>query len=464
MTLAPHSPNGSGEHRTHLLSKSTYLRGHQCPKALSLYTHRRELMHEESPAQQAASHAGTEIGVLAQSLFPGGIDVRPASDGDVRDGLARTAAALSSGSCVLYEASFVHEEVLATVDILCRDDAGWRAYEVKSTSRVKRHHIDDATLQYYVLTSGGLGLHDISIVHLNTQYIRQGELDLTSLFQITSVRDAVRAARESVPGRIAAFKAIVQSRDEPAVAVGNHCTTPSMCAFHAYCWRHEPAAVRGSKRVDGVQLQRFLSSLQYPLYFLDFETFSSAIPLFDGTRAYMQIPFQFSVHRQSAPGAPVSHQAFLADGVGDPREQFVEALLHAIGPVGDIVAYHLPFEDGRLRELGECMPRHRVALDALRARGKDLLQPFRKGWYYDPAMGMSNSIKSVLPALVPDLRYDALAISNGDAASRLFLDLLRGRYRGDVQALRTDLLAYCELDTLAMVHILGVLSAEASQH
>lgn len=448
--------------RTHLLSKSTYMRGAQCPKALSLYTHRRELMAPVSAAQQAVFDTGNDVGVLAQSLFPGGVDLRPESARDFRDSLARTTAAIASGATVLYEAAFVHDDVLAAVDLLVRDERGWHAYEVKSTGRVKQQHIEDATLQYHVLTSVGLALSDVSIVHLNPQYVRRGDLDVAALFTTTSIHQEVRAGLGGVPVRIAALKAIVLSPDEPVVAIGKHCSTPYPCAFQAHCWQHVPDQVRGPRQVDAVSLQRFLGDLQYPLHFLDFETFNSAIPLFDGTRPYGQVPFQFSVHHQASPGAPTTHTGFLADGQGDPREAFIEALLNAIGPVGDVIAYNLPFESARLRELGEQFPAYQPALEALRARGKDLLIPFRSGWYYEPAMGMSNSIKSVLPALVPDLRYDGMTIADGETASRQFVQLLGGQFAGDIAQLRADLLAYCALDTLAMVRILGVLENAVS--
>ena len=417
-----------------------------------------------SPAQQAVFDTGTEVGLLAQSLFPGGIDLRPDSARDFRDSLARTAAAIQNGATVLCEPAFVHDDVLAALDIMSRHGDSWHALEVKSTGSVKPQHIEDAALQYHVLSSSGVALHDISIVHLNTRYVRQGALDMAELFRVTSVHQDVRGGIEGIAKRIAALKVIVQSTDEPIVEIGKHCTTPYACAFQPHCWQHVAPEVRGPRHVDGEALRRFLGEVQYPLYFLDFETINSAIPLFDGTRPYAQVPFQFSVHRQEAPGAPVTHSAFLADGQGDPRADFVEALLNVIGPEGDIIAYIYPFESTRLRELGELFPARRDALEGLRARGKDLLVPFRKGWYYEPTMGMSNSIKSVLPALVPDLTYDGMAITNGEAASRHFVQLLHGRFTGDVQALRADLLAYCELDTLAMVRILAVLEAEASRH
>ncbi len=444
---------------THLLSKTTYMRGHQCTKALSLYTHRRELLPPVSPAQQAIFDAGSEVGLQAQQLFPGGIDARPDSARDFTESLAKTARAIADGASVIYEAAFVYDDVLVAVDLLRRDGNGWHAYEVKGAGSVKPQHVDDAALQYYVMTSAGLAVHDISIVHLNTRYVRAGELEVSRLFTIASVYNRVQPLLPEVPARVAELKAIVQSAIEPVVDIGNQCTVPYACGFKAHCWRDVPVETRGPAHVDQVPLRAFVDGLQYPLSFMDFETCLPSVPMFDGTSPFNNVPFQFSVHGQEERGGVVSHTAFLADGTGDPREAFVEALLRAIPPRGDILVYFQPFEESRLRELAAAFPRHADALRAIIARCKDLHQPFKRGWYYDPAMGMSTSIKVVLPALVPELSYEGMPVADGANASRLFQLLLQGRYEGDLTTLRRDLLAYCELDTWAMVKILHVLDA-----
>ena len=445
--------------RTHLLSKTTYMRGHQCGKALSLYTHRRELLPPVSPIQQAIFDAGTEVGLLAQQLFPGGIDVRPDSARDFTESLAKTAQAIAEGASVIYEAAFVYDDVLVAVDLLRRDGSGWHAYEVKGAGSVKPQHVDDAALQYYVMTSAGLAVHDISIVHLNTRYVRAGALEVPRLFTISSVYDRVQPLLPEVPARVAALKSIVQHDAEPVVEIGAHCTVPYACGFMAHCWRDVPAATRGPAHVEQAPLRAFVDGLQYPLSYMDFETCGVSVPMFDGTSPFSNVPFQFSVHSQAERGGPLKHTAFLADGTGDPREAFVEALLRALPPRGDILVYYQPFEASRLRELAVVFPQHADALQDIINRCKDLHVPFKRQWYYDPAMGMSTSIKVVLPALVPELSYEGMSVADGATASRLFQLVLEGRYEGDLAELRRDLLAYCELDTLAMVRILGVLDA-----
>jgi len=196
---------------THTLTKSTYMRGHQCLKALSFHTHRRELMTPLTEAQQAAFSVGSLVGQLAQALFPGGVNMRPESAWDFRESLKQTSEAVQAEVPVLYEAAFVHDRVLAAVDILRKDGAGWQLIEVKSTNSVKSQHIADAALQYHVLTAVGVPITDVSILHLNKDYVRRGALDLAALFRATSVLAEVRAILGGVPARITSCKQVVRS-------------------------------------------------------------------------------------------------------------------------------------------------------------------------------------------------------------------------------------------------------------
>lgn len=489
----------------HLLSKSTYIRGRQCPKALWLYKHRRDLMAPVDAATQAIFDTGTVVGELAQQLYPGGVDCTPATPYDFAPAIAATQAAIERGEGVIYEAAFLHDGVLAALDILVRDGTGWRAYEVKSSGSAKEYQVHDAALQAHVIEGSGLRLLDVSIVHMDTSYVRRGALEVDKLFAITSVKREVDREREAVPARIAELKRVVQQTEVPVMDIGPHCSSPFDCDFRHHCWEHVP--VEGSvfelsramgrewelyragimlmkdvppdtklstaqrQQVDGAMhgtsvkdlpaLRTWLRGLRYPLHHLDFETFMPAVPLYDGTRPYQQLPFQYSLHIQQGPGlAPEAH-AFLATGDGDPREQLVQQMLSDIGAEGDIVVYNASFEVARIKELARDLPQYKNELLALLARVKDLHTPFKAGWYVLPAMRGRTSIKVVLPALVPHLRYDDLNVKEGGTASLLFAQLVAGSYQGDVAQLREDLLAYCGLDTLAMVEILGVLVREA---
>ncbi|MCB9163579.1 MAG: DUF2779 domain-containing protein [Flavobacteriales bacterium] len=484
----------------HLLSKSTYIRGRQCPKALWLYKHRRELMPPVDAAQQAVFDTGHQVGLLAQQLFPGGVDCSPETPYDFGPAIAATQAAIARGERIIYEAAFLHEGVLAALDILVHDADGWKAYEVKSSTGVKDTNIHDVALQCHVIEGNGIPLVDVSIVHLNNAYVRRGALDLQQLFAITRIKDAVDQERLSVPARIATLKQVLVG-EEPAVPIGPHCSAPFTCDFMAHCWAHVPGhgsvfefsnargkewelyargihlltdipadetltskqrlqvevARSGRPQVDRPALRRWLGELRYPLFHFDFETVMPAVPLFDGTRPYQQLPFQYSVHVQRAPGAEPQHREHLADATGDPRETLTLALIRDLEEEGDVLAYNASFEKQRLQELARDLPTHAPALQRIIARLKDLHTPFKAGWYVAPAMNGRTSIKVVLPALVPELSYADLAVQEGGTASLRFQQLFTGNYPGDVAQLRQDLMAYCGRDTYAMVKVLEVL-------
>ena len=483
----------------HVLSKSSYLRGWQCPKALWLWKHRNDLRPAVTPQLQAMFDQGTEVGRLAQKRFPGGVDCSPEKHFDYGPALAATQRALMEGVPAIYEAAFQHDGVLAALDILVRDGEGWMGVEVKSSTSSKDQFIEDCALQYHVLTNSGVTVTRMQLLVIDSTYVRNGPVEVGRLFKLIDLTDQVQARQEGVRERIVSLKNTLQG-PEPEVPIGPQCDSPYSCDFKAYCWKDVPersvfllsrigagafelhhAGVRKLEEVNddveltpvqrlqlGVELsgrphieeepiRRFVAGLKYPLQHLDFETFALAVPPFNGTRPYQAIPFQFSLHVEAAANMEPEHRSFLADGSGDPREGFVRALLNAVGPEGDILVYNRSFEARILRELAEDKPHHATAIEGLLARLKDLAEPFAKRWYLTPGMDGRHSIKKVLPALVPELGYDDLEIGSGDLASLSFAQVVQGTYAGDETQLRRALEAYCALDTLAMVRVLRVL-------
>jgi hypothetical protein len=197
--------------------------------------------------------------------------------------------------------------------------------------------------------------------------------------------------------------------------------------------------------------------LQYPLYYLDFETFNTAIPLFDGTRPYQQIPFQFSLHVVEKENAIAKHYSFLADGNDDPRHEFVASLKRVLGNSGSIVVYSQGFEKGVLSRLATFLPNHNKWVESLNDRIIDLLAPFRSFHYYDSKQKGSASIKNVLPVLT-GTNYDHLDISDGMDASLAFLDVISNNVAEKEEIkIRKDLEKYCALDTEGMIWIVDKL-------
>ncbi|WP_019670809.1 DUF2779 domain-containing protein [Eudoraea adriatica] len=489
--------------KKHLLSKSTFLRGLQCEKSLYLYKHYYELKDEVSTQQQAIFDQGTEVGLLAQELFPGGKDASPSSHFKMHEAVLKTREFLEEGETIIYEATFQYNGVLAALDILVKDEEGWKAYEVKSSTSVKEVNIPDAAVQYYTIVNSGIDLVDISIVHINNQYVKQGPIDIHQLFNIESVYDRVMALQPKIPLEVERLKNVVQKDTVPDIDIGPHCDKPYTCDFKGYCWQHIPEysifnisnlrvnkkfelydqgiltleeinltqvtfgthqhlqverEQNGETHIEHDKIREFIKDLNYPLYHLDFETTGAAVPIYDNSKPYQQLPFQYSLHIEQEDGG-IEHREFLAeaDRDRDPRIGFIENLIKDLGTKGDILVYNQGFEEGKLKDLQKVFPRLDQEIDAIRKRLKDLMIPFKNKWYYTPEMKGSYSIKHVLPALVPELSYQDLEIQEGGAASTIFGQMVMGNFEGDNQKTREALKAYCKMDTWAMVEILKIL-------
>ncbi len=487
--------------RLPIISKSAFLRGKQCLKSLYLSKKHPELKDELTQEQQAIFASGTTVGELAQQLFPSGVlAARNMPDG-FKESLEQTQQLITQGAEIIYEAELMFNNMTCFVDILAKENGRWHIYEVKSSTSVKDVNLLDAAFQYYVLISLGMDVADVSIVLINNQYVRQGELDIHQLFRSESVFEQVKALLPEVADALAIQTDALQQSAAPKVDIGQHCSTPYTCDFKGYCWKDIPdysvfnisrlsgsikfelaengillttdlpcdyplsesqtlqvhADKTGETVIDRQQIQNFLNPFRYPLYFLDFETFNPAVPLYDFSRPYQQIVFQYSLHILEKPGAELIHKEFLAGTDTDPRPKMMEQLIRDIKTEGSIIAYNKGFEVGRLKEIAGDFPRYETAFDNITQRVVDLMYPFQQKHYYTPAMKGSYSIKHVLPALVPGFGYDSLAISNGTDASLAFEKLLYEKDPALISQIRRNLLEYCRMDTLAMVEILKAL-------
>ena len=484
--------------RTYKLSKSSFLRGVQCDKSLYLYRHHPELRDEISEAQQAIFDRGTAVGLLAQQLFPGGEDASPEDYSKFFDSIHTTRRLIDKGAKIIYEAAFEHNNTAAAIDILVKTRGGWKGYEVKSSTSVSDVHILDAAVQYYVLTGSGIDLKDISIVHLNNEYVRQGELDLRKLLTIESVKDEIVEHQQYIEEKIPGLLSVLRKRSVPDIPIGPHCSDTYACDFIGHCWKHVPensvfdisrlssakqfelynngiismndipddfrlsnnqrlqidALRNGQPVIDREAVRAFLDTLNYPLYFFDIETFNPAVPLYGTTRPYQQIPFQFSIHYKKSKRSEPVHREFLAEAGPDPRPEFIKQFLRCTGEPGDILVYSQAFEVSRLRELARDFPEHANELNNRIDRIKDLIIPFRTKAYYTPGMRGSASIKAVLPELVPDLSYDEMPIGDGGAAMNAYERLIAETDPDNIAQTRKALFEYCKLDTLGMVRLL----------
>lgn len=483
--------------RTINLSKTSLLKGIQCPKSLYLSKKPPAFEISSDPNLEAKFQTGREVGVIARQLFPGGTEV-PFSDLSVTEQITKTLELIEAGAEVIYEASFAFDSIFIKADILVRTGTTWEINEVKMSTSVKDPNYDDAAIQYYVITNSGLPVSKVSLVHINNKYERQGDIDVQQLFTSEDVTELTLTRQEALPGIISALREALQN-DEPIIDIGRYCTYPYSCDFVPYCWQHIPedsifslkgrginkfdyysqkivrledlpmgklneaqrfqaiATINKEDSTNPAGVKVFLNSLWYPICHLDFETFDTPIPPFDGTRPYQKIPFQYSLHIQEKEGADPIHYEYLVEPCKDPRRKLAEKLLAEIPEDACVLTYNQSFEKGVLKNLSEAFPDLADGINARIENIRDLMVPFRKRDVYRWQMRGSYSIKEVLPALVPKLSYDGLSVSDGMMAMRVYHEMCKTEDTEKGLELRQGLLEYCQLDTLAMVKILGEL-------
>jgi hypothetical protein len=336
---------------------------------------------------------------------------------------------------------------------------------------------------------------------IDTQYVRHGDIDPSKLFAKSDITAEVRQLLPEIPRNLASMHQTIAQAQVPEIRIGPHCKDPYPCPLIDHCWEFLPAhnvttlSHGGNKafqllgegiqsindipssynltahqtiqkksieskepRIDKSQISEFLNTLKYPLYYLDFETFATAIPLYDNLRPYMKVPFQYSLHVQKHPKSESEHFSFLAEGHTDPRPEILANLQKLLGSAGSIVAYNAAFEKDALKKCCEFYPAFSDWYVSIESRFVDLMAPFRSFHYYHPDQDGSYSIKAVLPALT-GMSYEGMDIQEGGTASMEYLRVTFGDVdEKERQKVRRQLEEYCKLDTEAMTAILIHLS------
>jgi predicted RecB family nuclease len=467
-------------------------------KRLYWQVHQPELAAQPDAAAEAIIQQGHEVGMLARRLFPGGVEV-DCSRG-LGDAIRATRELVANPDVqAIFEGVFEHQNVLVKVDILHRRrDGRWRLIEVKSTTDVRDHHLDDVGIQYRVVSRSGVDVASVCLAHVNRAFVFDGQnIDAKRFFRIRNLTRRVERLQPKLTFQLRSEFTVLAMPQPPDIAPGRHCTDPVTCEFYDRCNSPRPddhigylprihASAMEELEEMGVQsihdvpddfelseiqrraatcvqtgepwfdreaLKAKLATVRFPIAYLDFETRNPAIPRFSGMRPFDHICFQFSLHTQSEPGEALEHVEFLATDAKDPRREFITSLCAALGESGSVVVYS-SFESQRLSDLASWFPEFADRINAIQTRLFDLLPVVREHVYH-PAFAGSYSIKSVLPALVPDMSYEGMQVANGQDAGLAWESLLRGGLdSGEHERIRKALLDYCGQDTLAMVKLL----------
>lgn len=280
----------------HILSKSTYIKGEQCEKALFLFKNRPFLRDKLSLEQRAKFKRGTDVGILAQQLFPGGINMTPGSPTQFSKKAAETLKNLTNPAInVMYEAVFQYDDTLIMLDIIVRDGDKWRAIEVKSSLSISQTYMKDAALQYYVLKGCEVPLSDIQLMYINADYVKNGDLDLSQLFVFQSVKDYAEQYQDVIAKNIAHFKDIIKQPHSPKIPIGDQCDTPYRCEFHGHCWKDVLNEANKPYTIDYKPFYELLGDRNQSTAYLNLLFYRPAVPLFDGDKPYTEFIIGFSI-------------------------------------------------------------------------------------------------------------------------------------------------------------------------
>lgn len=451
---------------------------------------------------------GTAVGLLAQNRYPNGVEIS-LEHWDILGAVELTKKTINDGCKTIYEATAITPDGdYCRIDIFNKvGENEWDLIEVKSSLSVKDYYYEDIAFQRYVFESAGYKIRKSILMHINGEYVRKGDINVNDLFIEVDLTEQSIAKRKDIEQNLKSLNTILKSETAPSIKISDHCSNPNGCDYTDYCWRDVPEysvynllsrskAKRdllisqgiidvkdipedfeltdnqmldyvchktGRANIQKDDIKQFLDRLEYPLYYLDYETIWPAIPLFDGASPYKQIPFQFSLHMQNKKDGKLQHVEFLNQDSTDPRPALAKSLVENIGDTGSVIVYNQNFEESRNKELMEVFPEYKDKLDSINKRMVDLLVPFRSRYLYDPKMNGSASIKQVLPTFVPELSYQDLEIGDGGDASKSYIKTLDPETsQEEKEKIYKALKAYCGLDTLAMVKLIEVLQKAIS--
>lgn len=483
-----------------MLTKSDFVKYIQCPKYLWLYKHRKDLIPKEIDENlQKIFDEGYHVESYAYKLFPGGLSAQV--DG-FPESISQTRELMANKSSIIFQPTISGKELFCRADIIKLNEDGnsWDIYEVKSATALKDINIHDLAFQKICFEGAGHKIGRIHLIYINNQYVRQGEIEPEKLLQMEDITEQVQYLESGIKLEIETALKIIKQLNEPATKILKQCRDPYECTFLNYCWqnipknsiydiagglteaklnmlldegileikdipegiitskagkRHHHAVKHDIVHIELENIQEELAQLQYPLYFLDYETFAPVVPIFDGYGPYQRMVFQYSLHVQDQLGGALKHYAYLAKDWEDPFLGLATDLKKKIGDKGSVIAWNMGFEKGCNSEMGERHPEFMSFFEDINNRMFDLMQVFKKGYYVHKDFYGSASLKKVLPVIVPELSYSSLVIHEGMTASNRWRDMIDPKtIKEESEEIYNNLLKYCELDTSAMVRIL----------
>lgn len=485
---------------TSMISKTDYMNFLRHPAWLWLKKHNPDKLPPVDANTQAIFDSGHRFEPYAEQLFPEGVRIGFDGYDEYLTMPARTTKALANGAKTIFQGRFEFGQLTFICDIVnVVGDKLVDLIEIKSSTEAKDEHEYDLAFQLVVLEGCGYSVRNISVIHINKEYVREGEVDPKALTKISDITESVKAKREYTKEQLKEVEKVVNADKCPSISPslaglgsisewlkiyrGLVALEPmniyDLCAVNIQTAgaleklgikqivdipadfklsSKQSLQVRVTKLdrpiINKEKIKVFMDAFVFPLYFFDYETLSSIVPYFNGMRPYKQYPFQYSLHILDTPNGEPRHMGYLHKDNSDPAEMLSKTLQSQIGNSGSIVTWNMGFEKGCNELTGLRFPEYAEFYKVLNERIVDLMTPFSTGLYADKNFKGSASIKNVLPVLVPQLSYKVLGIQEGGSAQRLWMEaVLDGKRENEKEKILNDLFEYCKLDTLAMVEI-----------
>ena len=495
-----------------IVSKTNFITFLDCAKNAWIKMHKPEVYYKYplSSFEQNIIDTGNEIDLLARSLFPGGIVVENRDDTDL------TKKLMTEKTPVIYQPVFTTDKYITACDIFVfnMERNVYDLYEVKSSTTTEENggrktdeYTVDIAFQKNVLNDLGIAVGNLNLIRINKEYVRNGDIDISKLFIVEDLTEKVNELIPDIKQKMEGAYEYLNKEDEPkgycdCITKGknSHCTTsdyslhdlpeypvhsisrinkkklielvdnnifsihdvPSDFGLSDNQRRQVDTAQTGKEYIDRNGISDFLSNIEYPIAFLDYETYPSAIPRFNDYRPYQQIPFQYSLHIIESPEGESKHYDFIHVGNDNPDKFFATSLQKHLPTKGSVIVWNERFEKGINTQIAERSPEFQTLMESVNSRVVDLMIPFygTTTMYDHPKFKGSASIKYVLPALVPHLSYKDMHIQEGGTASDTWNRIVSGEYSENNKDMKIQALKdYCHLDTLAMVEIWRVLNS-----
>ena len=433
-----------------------------CPVTLWVERHRPDLEPPRTPDVEQRLAMGREVDDYSRKLFNGGVEVA----GYNHEGARNTRKLVAEGEKILFQPTAVAGNITCRADILEKSGNVWVLNEVKSATTVKKEYPYDVAFQRICFEAAGIKIGKTNLIHINNRYVRQGALEPEKLFAIEDITEEADAAVEEVRAAIPKALEVLERTAAPDEEMIKACRNPKSCGHlqnYLASIGQKLELPEIEELTDKAGIQAAFSELVYPLYFLDYETYGSALPPFDGTRPYQNIPFQYALGIKDTPDSPARYTEFLAQKFLNPVLALLAQLKNDLRGVGTIIVWNRSFEMGRNEEMAEMFPEYAGFLKDVNSRVFDLMLIFKikNQLYTRNAFEMSASLKNVLPVICPELAYGDLAIQEGSTASaswpKLTGDALAEKER---EKLADDMRKYCKRDVEAMVCILEKIQKE----